>query len=365
MITGPTSNRDRSLRPFLAGLAALLLLAPALISSALAGEVIKLRNGDLVPGEVVSLDDQAVVFDREAGGRAKIAWTEILPLSRYELWESTLAADDADGRVELAGWALEQGLFVYARKELLKAKGLGVDDLPALEKLLIGVAKAEANATMDEVDRLLETGDPEAALVRVRRYLRVAPPGADADRVRGRVPDILVRIEQREAVEAEAEQSDADRRKAEKRQKWIDDKVADALADKQKAAETSIEAFAYLAKGNQTRARRALTKSEKGFIACRTTLMKVKRVVQPGETRELCVREMDDCDRRMLDLLTRWGRLEVGNKSWKRASAVVDRGLRIDAVHTELLDLRREIDENWLRRRLSDITNAEGRESGQ
>ena len=49
--------------------------------------------------------------------------------------------------------------------------------------------------------------------------------------------------------------------------------------------------------------------------------------------------------------------------AWKKASPVVDRGLRIDPVNRSLLDLRRTIDENWIRRRASDITNASGRQS--
>ena len=45
----------------------------------------------------------------------------------------------------------------------------------------------------------------------------------------------------------------------------------------------------------------------------------------------------------------------------RRANAAVDRGLRIDPVNRTLLDLRRTIDENWIRRRVSDLTNAESR----
>jgi hypothetical protein len=55
--------------------------------------------------------------------------------------------------------------------------------------------------------------------------------------------------------------------------------------------------------------------------------------------------------------------MEVDNKAWKRASPIVDRGLKIDPVNRELLELRKTIDENWIRRRMSDITNATGHES--
>ena len=74
-------------------------------------------------------------------------------------------------------------------------------------------------------------------------------------------------------------------------------------------------------------------------------------------------RAMKDCDRRTVEVLIRWGRLEVGQKAWKHASPIVDRGLKVDPVNRELLDLRREIDEGWIHRKLSSLTNATGHES--
>ena len=72
---------------------------------------------------------------------------------------------------------------------------------------------------------------------------------------------------------------------------------------------------------------------------------------------------MQDCDRRTVEVLVRWARMEVDNKAWKRASPLVDRGLKIDPVNRELLDLRREIDTNWIHRKVSDLSNAKPRES--
>jgi hypothetical protein len=89
----------------------------------------------------------------------------------------------------------------------------------------------------------------------------------------------------------------------------------------------------------------------------------VKKAAGAGEIADACDKEIRDCDRRTVEVLIRWGRLEVDNKAWRRASPIVDRGLKIDPVDRELLELRRKIDENWIRRKASDITNAHGHES--
>ncbi len=344
-------------------LALLVLLAVA--AAARAGEVLKLRNGDLIPGEVVELDADGVLFARERGERLRVGWGEVLPISRYELWSASLAADDAAGRLEVARWALEMGLFHQARREAQRCAGLAGDDAPKAKELLAEIARAEADTALAEIDARLEADDVDGALDEARRYLRIAPPGDDADRVRARVPDLLERIERRDALEREKAEEEERAAKSGRKQAWIDENFRAAQAQKREGEEQSIDAFANLAKGNQTRARRALTAAEKAFAGARDTFKRVARTAGPGETTDACKREMQDCDRRTVTLLGRWGTMEVENKAWRRASDVVDRGLRIDPVDTTLLELRKTIDENWIRRRVSDITNASGHESSQ
>ncbi len=343
--------------------APLLLLAGAM--SAEASEILKLKNGDLVPGTALELDDAGVTFAREQGGKFRVAWTEVLPISRYELRAARIEAGDSDGRLALADWALGERLFHQARKEAQKAQGAGDDAESPAAALLGRIARLEADAALADIDARIADGKLDGALGRARAYLRVAPPGDEADRVRARVPDILVRIERAEAEAREVEEAEAEATRSGRKEVWIEQNLTRAVETKLAAQETAIEAYAYLAKGNQTRARRALTSAEKDFTASRLLLKKVRRVAGPGEIAEQCEREMKDSDRRTVDLLTRWGELEVGNRAWKKADGVVDRGLRIDPVDSSLLDLRRRIDEGWIRRKASDITNARGRESSQ
>lgn len=342
-------------------LALLTSLALALLAaSALAGQVIELRTGELVPGRVVSLDDAGVTFQPEKGGEMRVGWERVTPSSRFDLWESTLAPGDAAGRVALARWAISTGLHRAARRMLLEAQGLGPADPTVVAGLLADVRRLEANDVLDDVDSRVAAGDPEAALERVKSYLRVADPGPEADRVRSRVPDLLQRIEQRDEAAKEAEEA---RKRAEKDgrlQDWITRTVTGAEAKKAQAGAAATEGFTQLAKGNQTRARDGLMRAESGYQAARAEFARVKKAVKQGPVADDCAERIRECDEKSLEVLVRWGRLEVGNKAWKKASAVVDRGLRIDPVQTELLELRETIDRNWIRRKLSDVTNASG-----
>lgn len=342
---------------------ALVLCLVALASPAWAADVLQMKDGKLVPGKVVALDDDGVTFAPESGGEMRVAWDTVVPLSRYDLWQSTLAADDGAGRVKLAKWAVTEDLFVYARRELVKAKGLGYPGPEKLDELIAQVDREEADTALADTDSLVAAGELEKALERVKGYLKVAPPGAEADRVRAKVPDILARIESRDAQEKESE---AARKKAEKEGKlkdWIERNLAAAKKTQEAAGERAAAGFADLAKGNQTRARDGLDAAEAGFQDARTVYRRVKKAAGAGEVADRCDTEIKDCDRRTVQVLIRWGRMEVDNKAWKRASPIVDRGLRIDPVDRELLELRRRIDESWIRRKMSDVSNAHGHES--
>lgn len=349
----------------LARSARLLVLAGALllVSTAEASEVIKLNDGRMMPGSVVELDDDGVVFALEKGGRLSIPWEQVLPISRYELWSSTLAAGDADGRMEVARWAVEQALFSQARRSARQALGLGIEDPADVESFLDQLGKKEADHAIGEIDALVQAGELEDAVARVRRYLRIAPPGKDADRVRAKLGDLMTRMERRDAEAQEAAEEQKEEARNERKERWITKTYEDAEEAKNDAIEHAIQAFAYLNKGNQTRSRNALARAEKQFDAARKDFKKLQRVLGSDQRATVCGREAKDCDRRVLEVLIRWGRLEVGNKAWKKASPVVDRGLKIDPVQPELLELRKTIDTNWIRRKASDITNARGRQS--
>lgn len=344
-------------------LAAAALIVSAFAATGLAGEVLQLKDGKLVPGRVVSLDDDGVTFAPEQGGEMRVAWDRVQPYSRFELWESTLAADDATGRVALAKWALGSDLYVHARRELLKAKGLGYAGPEKLDALIAQADKDAADGALADVDELVASGELEKALDRVRAFLKTAPPGPDAERVRARIDDLVKRIEHRDEADKDAEEARKKAEKAGKLKDWIDRNVADATKQQKAAGDKAAEGFTELSKGNQTRARDALGASETGFQAARTIWRRVKKAAGAGEVADDCERQMQDCDRRTLEVLIRWGRLEVDNKAWKRASPIVDRGLKIDPVNRELLELRSTIDTNWIRRKISDVTNARGHES--
>src|SRR5262245_37043946 len=90
--------------------AALSLLVALGLAPAALGDVLELRSGQLLAGKVESLDDAGLTFVPENGGSVTVTWEKVVDRCRYELTRTSLAADDAAGRVKLAKWCLEAGL---------------------------------------------------------------------------------------------------------------------------------------------------------------------------------------------------------------------------------------------------------------
>jgi hypothetical protein len=343
-------------------LAALLVLG-AFASTASAGDVLQLKDGKLVAGKVVTLDDAGVTFSPDTGGSMRVGWDLVVPMSRFELWQASLASDDAAGRVALAKWARSADLFLYARREFVKAKGLGYAGPEKLDDLIADVDKEEAEAAITDIDAFTAAGGLEKALERAKSYLKTAPPGPQADAVHARASDLVKRIEIRDAAEKDADESKKKAEKEGKLKDWVERNREDAKKRRDAAALKAADGFVKLAKGNQTLTRDAFSAAETWFQDARVIYRRVKKAVGAGDVADQCDKDMQDCDRRTVEVLAKWGRMEVDNKAWKRASPIVDRGLKIDPVNRELLDLRATIDANWIRRRLSDVTNAHGHES--
>ena len=351
----------RTLHSLLLWSASLVLLLAG--APAARAEVMELRTGDLVPGQVESIDADGLTFTRENGGSIRVTWDLVVPRCRYDLTKGSLAAHDAAGRVALAKWGASEGFYRAARRDLLEAQGLGYAGDEDLDALLAAARKDEADATIESVDALVASDDLDAALDRLKGYLRAADPGADADRVRARVGDVVQRIERRDEAAREADAAAAKAAKDGRIQAWIEKTLAAADASKEAGGEAAADAFAQVAKGNQTRSRNALAKAESKYQSARASYLRVKKVVKQGPVFEECAERIKDCDGRTVEVLVRWGRLEVGNKNWRAASPIVDRGLKIDPVQPELLDLRQTIDKNWIRKKLSDVTGARGHAS--
>lgn len=352
------------LRKPIRGIALAALLTLSLASFAIAGQVLKLTNGDLIPGEVVEVDDKGVLFRPDGGGSMRVPWDKVHTINRYELWKATLGVEDTAGRVELSKWCLSAKLYRYARRELVEAQGLGYEGKEDLEALISKVNQTEADDAIATIDAHVEAGRYEEALATIRRYRRDSVDEEQDARVRKRIPDIVARMERRDELEKDARKTKLKKAQEDRKKRWVESNLGIAARKKTEGITAAVDGFSYLAKGNQTRARRGLKKAEDKFDDSRGLLKRVKRAVRPGSDESALIRrEMDELDRRTLEVLTRWGSLEVDNKSWKKASPIVDRGLKIDPVNVELLRLREIIDKNWIRRKLSGITNAEGRQS--
>jgi hypothetical protein len=116
------------------GLACLLLtLAPGVARA----DVVHLRGGGSITGEIVELTDTQVKVDIGAG-RMTVQRSTVeritegeSPLSNYRSMAAKLAPDDVDGWRALGQWALAQGLNAQAREAFKRVLAVFPNDVEA------------------------------------------------------------------------------------------------------------------------------------------------------------------------------------------------------------------------------------------
>ena len=109
----------------------------------------KLKNGDSVRAEVISVEAGMVRYRFSAGGGSGITSQNLdrfEPRSQYNI-RATVAPDDVQTHMDLAAFAIDHGLIAEARRELFRARDL-VKDQELAPELLTKI--------MDQAVRILE-----------------------------------------------------------------------------------------------------------------------------------------------------------------------------------------------------------------
>jgi tetratricopeptide (TPR) repeat protein len=341
-------------------LSALLLLAPA----AAAGDgqvVLRFKDGRLVPGKVVEVNEKGVrhVSDQ---GTSFWPWDSITTYGQYEARAAILSEDDGDGRLVLARWALDAGLPGDARKEILRARGLGAGEASDLDVLLARCDRDQAERAFAEADRKIAAGDLDGAIAVLRSYLVQAPPSSWTEKGRERAADAVRRREAdetRRRLEEERKRKDA---AEEKRAGALGDLLEDGDDRRTRAGVLALAALREEAGGSFTIFRASLEKAEQEYLAARKSYDRARRLAgdeRPGPAR-LALSGRIAVNGRLLDVYLRLARKFVECKNWKEAQEVLDKALRLDPVNAEALDMQDKVKANWRRRKASELTGATG-----
>lgn len=342
------------MRFFVAMLLFLLLVA----APATAGEeVLQLKSGKLAVGEIKSIDEKGVTLVKD-GQEAHYDWSTLTPICQYEVRADHADPEDADAHFTLAEFCVRYGLYTRARAELDTARGVGYSDAKKLDHMIFVVNEAEADAAFATIEQLIAEEEYKLALEEIRRFLVQAPQSDHTRKARAMVSDLLRRIDSQSLREAEAQEDAEDERKA----KDLAQQLAKLLEQSEKyraiAAEAYAEASRYHQLGNVTRARKAYLKAEEALLLAHRALRKVQHTTRDGVASEKAAGNRKAIRAKLINIYLGLASLYLEDRNYKRGVPYVNRVLYLDPVNETALDMRRDVDENRIRRRMSGMTNA-------
>lgn len=321
-----------------------------------AEDILQLRTGGIAVGEVIAVDETGVTLRTEQG-EVRFDWEALTPLTRYEVRSDHSDPADPRVRAELASFCLDHGLYPHARREIATARGLGGFPPSELDALAAAVDQAEADEFFARIDQLVAEEEFGRAIEEVRRYLIQAPQSEHTARARALVPDLLRR---KDALALRLEEEEKARDELE-RQEQLDERIAkllsEAAARRAAAAEATAEAIRYQEIGNVTRTRKAWLTAEEELLAAHATLRRVQRLARRGVAAEKAEQDLVAIRGKLVEVCLGMTRLFLADRNYKSATVWVNKALYLDPVNRAALDMRREINENRLRRKLSGFTN--------
>jgi hypothetical protein len=290
-------------------------------------------------------------------GTAKYDWASLTPLCEYEIREERVAPEDAKARVALAELCLRNGLYPYARRELDTARGLGFEDEKRLDALLLEVNEAEADEAFARIQQLTAQEEYKKALAEIRRYVKEAPEGEHTKRAREMATDVIRRMENQrlrdEEDAKEAAQEAKSKRLAEKLEKLLDE-AGKARAEADTAFTKAVREHVL---GKTSRAEKSYLGSERHLMKAHASLKKVQRLSRRGVTYDKSVEDQDRIKGKLVEVYLGLARLKIEHRNYKRGIVYVNRALYLDPVNEEALALRKEVDENRIKRSARGITN--------
>ena len=338
-------------------IAVLLFLTLATAPVLGAEEVLQLKSGKLAVGEIKAVDAKGVTLVKD-GHEAHYDWSALTPICQYEVRADRVEPEDAKGHFSLGEFCLHHGLYTRARGELDTARGVGYADLKKLTQLLEVVTEAEADAAFAQIDHLVAEEEYQLALEEIRRFLVQAPQSDHTRRARARVADLLRRIDSQALRDQEALKAAQDDRKAEQVAKRLAKLLETAGKYRAIAAESYAEASRYHQIGNVTRSRKAYEKAEEALLRAHRALREVQKTSREGVATEKAAKDRKAIRAKLVSIYLGLASLYLDDRNYKRGVPYVNRVLYLDPVNEDALDMRREVDANRIRRRLSGLSNA-------
>ena len=225
------------------GVSVLLLAILAVALPASADDII-MRDGTIREGKIESVEKNGVrvTMTPKSGGRA----TMLVPTSRldihwfYSLWDQKLG-DDAKGRIKLALWAVEHGLFSRAKIQVQRAAKIDpqlVKDIK--EGHLPEIREGIATRVLESAEKDMKKDDLEMAEKKLE-ILLTRMPDTEAGTAAVQVyKDLQAKMEAWRAEQKQKEKdalAEEERKQAEEREKIlkdVDDDIDKARGNAQK-----------------------------------------------------------------------------------------------------------------------------------
>jgi tetratricopeptide (TPR) repeat protein len=294
-------------------------------------DIVQLKDGTLLVGKVVKIDDKGVTMELKNGGKVDRLFSDMMPSSAYRLKADRIDPKSAQAHFDLGEFCLTGGLWRDAAAEFDKAAELDASMAEKVAKKKAEVRNEEGRTKFEEAKRLVAEKKYEEArniLANLAANFGDTSYAAEAKKEMAKVADELKKENEARQRELEAKAKaleDKKVRKAEEGEKGVVNSTVEGLED---AKKLWAEGLDWESKGNLTRADRALKTAEIRLL----TGKKGTESLSKSNDVEILKKSKDldrELDAWLVRTYYRLGRMWATELNYTEALLWLNKGLRI------------------------------------
>ncbi len=317
-------------------------------------EVIKLKNGNSISGEIQEIKKDHIIIEIP-NGQTSVFFKDMVPQSVYDIRLQAIDLEDAQAHLDLAEYCLTHTLYTLAQKEFEEAARL--DD--AFEEIVTQKTKAlaeqESQYVLKRAYDLIKEEKYKAALEQLQVLFQKYPESQyaeEAKKIAAFTGEAAKHKIEEEVSRKEMLVQQKENEKLERVERALREKFSLALTALKQARQLNSDALNWESKSQFSRAVKAYGRAERELLNSEKLLGLVVNQTQDVELMTSAQKHFDDLKEWFITIYNNLGQLHAYQLNFHEALRWLNRTLAVDPHNKIAQELKLKIIDIEARRRL-------------
>lgn len=324
--------------------------------SNLSAEVIKLKNGTLMEGEIQEIKEDHIILEIP-NGEISVFFKDMVPQSIYEIRVQSIDPEDPQEHLVLAEYCLTNTLYALARKEFEEAVQLDKNLKEMVAQKIAILIEQESREILTRAYDLIKKEKYELALEELQVLLQKYPEGKYVEEVNKVTVFAVEAVKHKKEEETRHREmliQQKENEKVERIEQALRDKFTLAVAVLDQARKLNSEGLRWETQSRFGRAAKAYEQAESDLFKAQELLEWVISQTQDVDLMTAAKRRLEEIKQWLITIYNNLGQLWAYRLNLREALKWLNRTLALEPHNQLAQELKLKIIDIEARRRLLD-----------